>query len=145
MKKHLEKCPSCDTTLEITCYTCPECGINVQGHFSGCTFCKLSDDDRVFALAFLQTEGNMKDIERLMGISYPTVKARLAKLNRSLSGEMREPQVMAVPIDSPTLKSALNDCDKSKILDRLASGEITPRTAIDLLKGKDIDTKETEE
>ena len=135
MKKHLEKCPACDAALDITSYTCPECGIHIEGCFAGCTFCKLSDEDRLFALVFLQTEGNMKDVERLMGISYPTVKSKLARLNAALSGESRdaaEPFQQTIERE-PT--SRLNAEERLRILDRLKSGEITAQEATSLLRG----------
>jgi hypothetical protein len=144
MKKHLDICPSCCGILEITQYTCPECSVKVEGHFNGCNFCKLSDDDRLFALIFLQTEGNMKDVERLLGISYPTVKARLAKLNASLSGTNPIPAPSAEtsalqPAASPERQ---NSGTLSRILDRLQSGEITAQEASAFIRGRASDTSE---
>jgi hypothetical protein len=80
MKKHLVQCPACSGTLKISQYHCPECGIDINGEFEGCMFCDLDDEDRYFALVFLQTGGNISDVEKVMGISYPTVKAKLARL-----------------------------------------------------------------
>jgi hypothetical protein len=80
MKKHLVKCPSCSGDLKISQYHCPSCGIDINGEFEGCMFCNLDDEDRYFALVFLQTGGNIRDVERVMGISYPTVKSKLAQL-----------------------------------------------------------------
>ena len=84
MKKSLSKCPTCGKQLKISQYHCPECEIDINGEFEGCMFCNLNDEDRYFALVFLQTGGNIKDVERVMGISYPTVKAKLSKLLRNL-------------------------------------------------------------
>ena len=80
MKKNLVLCPSCSGKLKISQYHCPSCGININGEFEGCLFCDLNDEDRYLALVFLQTGGNIRDVERVMGISYPTVKAKLAQL-----------------------------------------------------------------
>ena len=80
MKKNLTTCPSCTGKLKISQYHCPSCGININGEFEGCLFCDLTDEDRYFAFVFLQTGGNIRDVERVMGISYPTVKAKLAQL-----------------------------------------------------------------
>ncbi len=84
MKKSLSICPTCGGNLKISQYHCPECEIDINGEFDGCMFCNLADEDRYFALVFLQTGGNIRDVERVMGISYPTVKAKLAHLLRSL-------------------------------------------------------------
>ncbi len=84
MKKSLSKCPTCGKQLKISQYHCSECEIDINGEFEGCMFCNLNDEDRYFALVFLQTGGSIKDVERVMGISYPTVKAKLAQLVRNL-------------------------------------------------------------
>jgi hypothetical protein len=134
-KNHLHSCPKCGCHLTITRYDCSNCGTRIEGEFLGCPFCQLDEEDRLFALIFIQTEGNMKDVERLMGISYPTVKSRLARLNHVLRGE-----VPGISINNNVKISELsvipNVLDRSKILDRLASGDITPTEAAKLLRGE---------
>jgi hypothetical protein len=139
MKKHLDCCPACNSPLEIASYCCKECDITVEGHFCGCEFCGLGDDDRLFALVFLQTEGNMKDVERLMGISYPTIKAKLARLNNSLG-------VQLIPEKKPRIQPAGNEIridahERASILDRLQKKEITAAEAAKLLRGETIADK----
>ena len=136
MKKHLDNCPSCNATIEITRYTCPDCCTSIEGHFTGCNFCKLGDDDRLFALIFLQTEGNMKDVERLLGISYPTVKARLAKLNAAISQDVEGIQRAANITQPPSENVRKNPGIAARILDRLQSGEITPEEAAAFIRGQ---------
>jgi hypothetical protein len=143
MKNQLNQCPKCASPLNITRYGCPRCGTEVEGEFSGCSFCHLDDEDRLFALVFLQTEGNMKDVERLMGISYPTVKARLAKLNNALSGESMR---LSIPIDIKPESTPVKDPEERvEILDRLASGEITPQDAAAMLRGEKVEGESDEE
>ena len=66
MKDTLSACPSCSGPLLIRAYQCPECSTEILGSFSGCPFCRMSDENRYFCLVFLQCEGNMKDVERIM-------------------------------------------------------------------------------
>jgi|SRR5579864_371836 len=77
-------CPVCDHRLATTRLTCPECSTELSGAFTSCEFCALSDDDREVLRVFLASRGNMKDLERHLGVSYPTARARfdglLAKL-----------------------------------------------------------------
>jgi hypothetical protein len=142
MKNRLSNCPVCGTTLEITRYHCPKCQTAVEGHFKGCSFCKLSDDERLFTLVFLQTEGNMKDVERAMGISYPTIKARLARVNEALADE--QPDLGKIKESIRQVEPAQTVTDpgtRRSILDRLASGEITAREASSLLRGETQTTR----
>jgi hypothetical protein len=141
MKKHIDSCPSCSAPLEITQYTCPVCSTRVEGNFQGCDFCSLSDDDRLFTIVFLQTEGNMKDVERLMGISYPTVKARLAKLNAALSADIPL-KPMATQVAPEQVKS--DAVERIRVLDRLKAGEITAAEAVRLIKNSNPETSKDE-
>lgn len=70
-------CPVCAGEYEITKLTCENCDSELNGHFSGCDFCGLSDEDAFFVLTFLKCRGNIKDVEKELGISYPTVRGRL--------------------------------------------------------------------
>jgi hypothetical protein len=140
MKNHLNNCPKCNSQLKVTQYSCQDCGSRVEGDFTGCSFCNLGDDDRLFALVFLQTEGNMKDVERVLGISYPTVKSRLAKLNKALAGETSFLPVKSEPVDQPEINIPSED-ERAAILNRLASGEITAKEAASLLRGDNIKTE----
>ncbi len=77
----------------------------------------------------------MKDVERLMGISYPTVKARLAKLNSSLAPET--PDIRSQLVSTEDTSAGIPDAPKrNRILDRLASGEISAKEASSLLRGR---------
>lgn len=77
-------CPVCNHRLATTRLTCPECSTELAGAFESCEFCVLSDDDRAVLRVFLASRGNMKELERHLGVSYPTARARfdglLAKL-----------------------------------------------------------------
>jgi hypothetical protein len=103
MKEALSACPACSGKLEIRAYRCASCGTEVQGRFSGCPFCRMSDEDRYFCLVFLQCEGNMKDVEKVMGISYPTIKNRLARIR----------EVLGVPVEAVPGKDAGEGADES--------------------------------
>ncbi|MEJ2110604.1 MAG: DUF2089 domain-containing protein [Acidobacteriota bacterium] len=132
-REQLTNCPRCDSRLLITKYTCRSCGTSIEGEFPGNVLNQLSDDDRLFALVFLQTEGNMKDVERVMGISYPTIKARLKKLNRSLGGHLIP---SATKMDeSPGKSKSFAAEERMKILDKLSNGEISAADAAAFLRG----------
>jgi hypothetical protein len=141
MKTHLNTCPKCNSNLKISEYSCPSCDTIIKGDFQGCQFCNLDDEDRLFALVFLQTEGNMKDVERLMGISYPTIKSKLKNINKKIEGTQHEIS-LRLSIDNLSnhapleIKASISSKEKATILDQLASGEITAETASKLFRGE---------
>jgi hypothetical protein len=77
-------CPVCGQRLVLTRLGCEACGTEVSGSFESCEFCALSKDDRQLLILFLRSRGNRKELERQLGVSYPTARARfdglLAKL-----------------------------------------------------------------
>jgi hypothetical protein len=73
-------CPVCNHRLATTRLTCPECSTELSGAFTSCEFCVLADDDRDVLRVFLASRGNMKELERHLGVSYPTARARFDAL-----------------------------------------------------------------
>ena len=69
-------CPVCNHRLATTRLTCPECTTELSGAFTSCEFCVLSDEERDVLRVFLASRGNMKELERHLGVSYPTARAR---------------------------------------------------------------------
>ncbi|TMD98630.1 MAG: DUF2089 domain-containing protein [Chloroflexi bacterium] len=73
-------CPVCNHRLATTRLSCPECSTELSGAFTQCEFCVLTDEDRDVLRVFLASRGNMKDLERHLGVSYPTARARFDAL-----------------------------------------------------------------
>ena len=69
-------CPVCSTRLAVTRLTCPSCETELAGAFTSCEFCVLTDEDRDVLRVFVASRGNMKELERHLGVSYPTARAR---------------------------------------------------------------------
>lgn len=139
------KCPICHEKLTITEVTCESCGTRMQGRFDGCRFCSLSPEEANFLLVFIRNRGSIKDVERELGVSYPTVRAALDNLISALdrtgepvvppastATETEAPEPVVLPRDSadPEKKTKA----RRKILDRLARHEITAEEAAAQLK-----------
>ncbi|HIE27709.1 TPA: DUF2089 domain-containing protein [Candidatus Poribacteria bacterium] len=77
MRKIIEKCPGCGQNLIITRLRCPACETAIEGNYAPCPFCKLSEESLKFLFLFVRSRGNIKDMERELGVSYPTVRSRL--------------------------------------------------------------------
>jgi hypothetical protein len=73
-------CPVCNERLALTRLTCPACDTELAGGFASCEFCALTNEDREVLRVFLASRGNMKDLERHLGVSYPTARARFEAL-----------------------------------------------------------------
>ena len=73
----LGKCPVCGSDTEITKISCNSCGTKIEGQFQLCKFCRLTAEQKTFLDAFIKCRGNIKEVEKELGISYPTVKNKL--------------------------------------------------------------------
>jgi len=106
-------CPVCGDRLALTRLSCQACGTELSGAFEACDFCSLGSDDRQVLRVFLASRGNMKDLERHLGVSYPTARARFDTLLAKLGIE--RPAAPAEDAD---------DGPSLDVLERLAQGDI---------------------
>ena len=74
------RCPVCEERLLLTRLSCEACGTELSGSFEPCDYCSLSADDLDILRVFLTARGNMKELERHLGVSYPTARARFDDL-----------------------------------------------------------------
>lgn len=78
------KCHYCNNDMIITEAKCKNCGTVVKGEFDVCDLCKLSTESKNFIKVFIECDGNIKNVEKVMSISYPTVKSKLAFVQQEL-------------------------------------------------------------
>lgn len=84
MLKAPTKCPICGKTTHVAVIKCDGCGTTINNRFGFSAFDRLDDKQLEFALAFIECEGSIKEMEKRFDISYPTVKARLAEVKKQL-------------------------------------------------------------
>jgi hypothetical protein len=97
----------------------PELDIAVEGEFELPALAQLSADDQVFVAAFVKSHGSIKEMERLFGVSYPTIKNRLNRLGELLDLELG---VQSAPTS------------RTEVLDKLERGDITAAEAAEALR-----------
>ena len=126
-------CPICSGELAVTRLHCRSCGTTLEGDFSVGRFARLSREQFALLESFLRSRGNLKEMERELGISYPTVRARVDALLRALglSDEETGVEVDAGDADAaaPTATTADAAAARRAVLERLARREIDPATA----------------
>src|SRR5438105_12324418 len=80
----ISTCPVCSNELSVTRLHCESCGTTVEGDFSVGRFGRLTREQLLLLESFLRSRGNLRDMERELGISYPTVRSRVEALVRAL-------------------------------------------------------------
>ncbi len=88
-------------------------GVAIEGQFEPPQLAQLSADDQVFVAAFVRSHGSIKEMERIFGVSYPTIKSRLNRIAEQLD---------FVDTDPPP--------HSTDVLERLRLGEISVEQAL---------------
>ncbi|MDB0439071.1 hypothetical protein C4R89_05875 [Clostridioides difficile] len=120
MYQVISRCPVCGRKLKVVKLQCENCDTVIENDFCLSAFDYLSVDDLFFAETFLKCRGNIKEVEKELKISYPTVRSRLDDIIQKLDGKSN-------------VKSS-SDSRKKEILDALEKGEITPAEALEQMK-----------
>jgi len=94
-------------------------GVAIEGHFDPPQLALLSVEDQVFVTAFVRAHGSIKEMERIFGVSYPTIKSRLNRISQALEFVDTDP--------APS---------RADVIDRLRRGEITAQQALTELEGR---------
>jgi len=116
--KVISKCPICSSNLKIIKLKCNKCGTVIENDFEFSKFEFLEEEHLSFIEVFLKCRGNIKDVEKELGISYPTVRAKLD-------------EVVAALGYTDVKKTSTNN---KEIIDMLEKGEISPEQAINMMK-----------
>ncbi len=119
----IARCPICAESLRVVRLECESCGTRLEGSFSLGRFGALSPERLEFLGTFIRARGNFKDVERELGISYPTVRSRLDALIRALG----------FTTDGEPDREAER---RKEILRELAEGRIGPDDAAALIEAE---------
>ena len=114
-------CPACADPMSVTELTCSHCHTKVQGEFEAPGLHRLQAEQVQFVEVFLRCRGNIKEVERELKVSYPTVRSRLDQIIQSLG----------YPVPARTEEPDQNAVD---VLDALGAGDVTFEEALRHLK-----------
>lgn len=110
------KCPVCNDALNVTSLKCKSCNIEINGDFTLSKFDLLTKSEIKFIELFLVNQGNIKEMEKDLQVSYPTVKKQLDAI------------IMKLGLTSKNV-----GLSKEEIIAKVVSGELSIEEAEDLL------------
>jgi hypothetical protein len=127
-------CPVCAGELSVTRLRCGDCGTTIEGEFGVGRFGRMTREQLVLLESFLRSRGNLRDMERELGISYPTVRARVEALVRALGFGPRDEADASDPTVTPAAGAAPDATDdivvgRREILERLSRRELSAEEA----------------
>ena len=140
MAKSLTRCPVCESKLGVSELRCVRCQTSIRGSFDPCRFCSLAPEHLAFIELFLRCEGNLSRVEKEMGVSYPTVRNRLAGALAALglgNGEEKEATAPPAPVTAQEPSSSPQPepgARRREVLNALARGEMSAEDAAAALR-----------
>lgn len=114
------RCPLCGDSIAVTQIKCTGCGSEIKGSFTTAGLTALPVEYQKFITVFLRHRGNISQVEKELGISYPTINKMLDSVNKALSA--------AAPQQKPLTRK--------EILDSIEKGEMSVKEATFILKNR---------
>ncbi len=125
-------CPVCGDDLIVTRKGCRTCGTELAGEFESCVYCGLESSELDLLRVFLSSRGNLREVEKHLGVSYPTARARLDAVVDKL-GFTPSTEVPSKEGPGPVEDQTEQMTPQEQVLARVATGEISAETAATLL------------
>jgi hypothetical protein len=116
--KLISDCPVCNSKLKATKLSCATCGNIIESDFELSKFELFNKEQLKFIEVFLRCRGNIKEVEKELGVSYPTVRSKLDDVIRTMGYDVDEER----------------DKEMGDILDKLEKGEIDSDEALKKIK-----------
>ncbi len=113
-------CPACGHKMDVITLKCPVCGTGVTGRFEMDEIFNISEEQMKFVKVFLKNRGNLSEVQKELGISYPTARNRLNDIVKALGYDVADEEKI----------------NEREILEKVKNGEIDAAAAISILKGE---------
>ena len=118
MERRVQRCPVCsEREFEIERIRCTNCDTKIEGSFTVSRFALLPEEHLGFLETFIRCRGNIKDVEKELGISYPTVRSKLDRAIEALGFQESERKTQ-----------------RKEILESLEKSEMSTEEALEALK-----------
>ncbi len=81
------RCPYCFGKMGVKSLFCGGCSTEIKSDFATPKFLELSPEQQRFAVEFILASGSLKEMAKILDVSYPTVRARLDRIIECLKSE----------------------------------------------------------
>ncbi len=101
MANLIASCPVCQHGLTVRELDCPHCGLSLRSRFTLPPFHQLTPEMSEFLRLFVVSRGNLREMERALGVSYPTVRAKLDQLVAAFEEGLQAAEAAPAPTGPP--------------------------------------------
>ena len=129
MPRQVTQCPVCDAPLRVTELSCARCETRLHGDFPPAPLARVGAEHQRFIETFVRCRGIIRDVERVLGVSYPTVRARLDAAVAALEVAVQD-GVADRPADAEG-----REARRRALLRKVEDGLLEPEAAAEELRG----------
>jgi hypothetical protein len=122
-KELIGRCPVCSGKLHISELACSDCEVKIRGEFEIPPFSRLDETEREFLMLFLRSRGSLREVQRELGLSYPTVRNRLDALLAKMG----------------IISARASQEEINEVLDKLESGDLSAEDAVKLIRKQELE------
>lgn len=126
-------CPACEENMKPRVLGCPTCDLKIEGAFQMNEFAQLGGEDLHLLRIFIRSEGRIRDMESALGLTYPTIRSRLASLRARLG---LGAEVPATSDEGPNGGEEAKEMTNAEVLEALQNKKLTYEEALKRLKGR---------
>ena len=113
----ITECPFCQEKLSVKKVGCHKCNINMEGDFYTSPFISLSEEQQSFVELFILSSGSLKEMAKILGVTYPTVRVRLDEIIKDLKAALKQ-----------------REGYKQDILEKVEQGKLDPEKAAEIIR-----------
>ncbi len=114
------RCQNCGGRLHLTRLVCDDCGLTLEGRQELPRLARLSPEDREFIELFILSAGSLKEVGKILDLSYPTVRNRLDRVIENLKALDYERQQERLSIIQQLERGEISSEDAARKLSQLA-------------------------
>ena len=114
---NIDYCPFCHGTMKVQKLKCLNCDISIEGEFFTSSILSLSEDEQIFVELFVLNSGSLKEMAKIMQVTYPTIRSRLNAIIKKMKQIVRDKEGY-----------------KETILHKVEEGKLSPESAANIIK-----------
>jgi hypothetical protein len=134
MLKLFERCPACGGPIVVTECRCNNCQLVMRGEFQPGQFSVLTDDQLTFTRQFLRVRGNLTELEKVLGVSYPSIRNKLDEINLVLDRSEAAVSTRQTAVEAVGSATDPAEQQRQAILKQVAAGELSASDGVQRLR-----------
>lgn len=112
------RCPYCFSKMQVRALSCSGCSTEIKSDFGIPRFLELSPGQQRFAVEFILASGSLKEMAKILDVSYPTVRGRLDRIIECLNSQNAPEDERRAAILDAVEEKKISSTEASRLLSK---------------------------